>query len=279
MTFLITGSTGTTGSRLARLLDDQGAPVRRAGRSTGADVRLDWADPTTHADALSGVRAVYLVAPPGATDPEARVLPFLEAARDAGVERIVLLGSSAVPVGSPGLGTLGARLASFVPHPVVLRPTWFSSNFTGHHPHADSVRRDGEIVSATGQGRIPFIDPGDIAAVAAKALQGEVPAGADPVLTGPRTLSFDEVAATLTEVTGRPVHHRHVDVAELSRIHQGFGLPEGFADLLAGMDASIATGSEDRTTTAVQDITGEAPRSFRAFVTAALGAETDTRSA
>lgn len=274
MTILITGATGTTGSRLARLLDDHAAPVRRAGRSPGTDVRFDWADPTTHADALRGVRAVYLVAPPGAADPETPVIPFLETARAEGVERVVLLGSSAVPIGAPGLGALGARLGSFVPHPVVLRPTWFSSNFTGDHPHADSHRRDGEIVSATGQGRTPFIDPGDIAAVAARALMGEVPAGADLVLTGPRPLSFDEVAATLAEATGRPVRHRRVSVAELSRLHQGYGLPARFADLLAAMDERIAAGAEDRTTTVVKDVTGRAPRSFPEFVSDSLGAGT-----
>ncbi|MEE2037718.1 NAD(P)H-binding protein [Nocardiopsis sp. CT-R113] len=268
MTVLITGATGTTGSRLSRVLHDRGVPVRRAGRSPAADVRFDWSDPATHAPAVRGVRAIYLVAPPGAADPEPLVIPFLEAARVAGVERIVLLGSSAVPVGSPGPGVLGARLAEFAPHPVVLRPTWFASNFTGRHLHGDSVRRDGEIVSATGEGRIPFIDPGDIAAVAAQALLGALPTGGEPILTGPRPLTFDEVAATLSEVTGRPVRHRRVSVEELSRRHQDDGVPAAFADLLAAMDARIAAGSEDRTTTAVEDITGTAPRSLRSFLAA-----------
>ncbi|MFG2062313.1 ergot alkaloid biosynthesis protein [Micromonospora sp. NPDC048871] len=268
MTVLVTAATGTTGSRLARRLAGENIPVRRAGRSPGADVRFDWADPTTYPRAVDGVRAIYLVAPPGAVDPEPVVVPFLEQARRAGVRRIALLSSSAVPIGSPGLGMFGARLADFVPEPVVLRPTWFASNFTGDRPHAQSARRDGEIVSATGRGRIPFIDPGDIAAVAARALtDAEVPGG-DLVLTGPEPLSFDEVAEILSDTTGRAVRHREVTSKELSERHQRNGVPAAFADVLAAMDVMIAEGAEDRTTTTVEDVTGVPPRSLRQFLLA-----------
>jgi uncharacterized protein YbjT (DUF2867 family) len=266
VTVLITAATGTTGSRLARRLADAGVPIRRAGRSATADVRFDWSEPATYRPALHGADAVYLVLPPGVAEPEPVVTPFLDEARHAGARCVVLLGSSAIPVGGPGPGLVGARLAEYVPDWVVLRPSWFASNFTAGHLHGDSARADGEIVSATGDGRVPFIDPDDIAAVAARFLTGAVPAGRDVVLTGPQPLSFDDVAAALSEVTGRPVRHRRVGAAELSARHQAHGIPGAFADLLAGLDVAIAGGAEDRTTPGVEEVTGAPPRAFRDFL-------------
>jgi uncharacterized protein YbjT (DUF2867 family) len=62
---LITGATGTTGSRVAAFLSDRGVSTRLATRTPNASgqVRFDWADRGTHGDALRGVSAVYLIAP------------------------------------------------------------------------------------------------------------------------------------------------------------------------------------------------------------------------
>ncbi|GAA0222598.1 ergot alkaloid biosynthesis protein [Cryptosporangium japonicum] len=264
MTVLVLGARGTTGSRLARQLTDRSVDVRRAGRSAGADVYFDWSEPDTFTPALHGVGAVYLLAPVGVVDPEPVILPFLGAAEEAGVERVALLGSSAIPMGSPGLGAVGTRLRDFVPGWAVLRPTWFASNFTGDHLHARTIRSHGEIVSATGDGRVPFIDPDDIAAVARQVLVGPAAPQRDLILTGPEPLSFDDVAAQLTR-PDRAVRHRRVTEAGMSRHLREDGIPPAFADLLAGMDTAIARGAEDRTTGTVEEITGRPPRSFARF--------------
>ncbi len=269
MTVLVTGGTGTTGSRVAAALRDRGVPVRVASRRPGnGQVRFDWADPGTHAAALDGVRAVYLVGPVGVADPAPLVAPFLDAARERGVRRVVLLSSSAVPEGAPGLGELHRMVRTAVPEPTVLRPSWFMQNFLGDHPHARSARTDGEIVTATGDGRVAFVDAGDIAAVAAHALADDEPRVGDYLLTGPEALSYADVAAMLGDVMGRPLRHRAVAVAELAERFAAAGYPADFAEALAALDALIADGAEDRTTSAVRDVTGRRPRSFREVLTA-----------
>ncbi|KUL58510.1 MULTISPECIES: NAD-dependent epimerase/dehydratase family protein [unclassified Streptomyces] len=82
--------------------------------------------------------------------------------------------------------------------------------------------------------------------------------------------AVDDVAATLTRVTGRTVRHRAVSREAMRDRLTATGLPEPFADLLAGMDEAIAGGAEDRTSDVVERVTGRAPRTFAAHVAAHL---------
>ncbi|MFE2375617.1 NAD(P)H-binding protein [Streptomyces sp. NPDC059398] len=266
---LVTGATGTTGSRVTARLAAAGHRVRAAGRHgtpvEGAEaVRFEWNDPATHAEALTGADRVYLVPPPGAPDPAAVMLPFLRRARTAGVRRAVLLSSSAIPAGGPGVGQVHRALPELFDEWAVLRPSWFMQNFTGDHVHARSIRDRGIIETATGEGRVAFVDADDIAAVAVHALTDAEAPDTDLVITGPEALSHREVAALLTGITGRPVTHRQLSHGEL-RQRLASVVPEAFAALLADLDRAIAAGAEDRTTDTVQRLTGRPPRDFRTF--------------
>ncbi|MEU9556260.1 NAD(P)H-binding protein [Streptomyces fumanus] len=264
---LVTGATGTTGGRTAARLAAAGHRVRAASRRAapvpGADpVRFDWYDDTTHGDALAGTDRVYLLPPVGDPDPAAVMLPFLRRARAAGVRRAVLLSASAVPEGGPAVGQVHRALPELFEEWAVLRPAWFMQNFTGDHAHARSIRESGEILTAAGTGRVGFVDADDIAAVAVHALTDDRAPGTDLVLTGPEALSYDDVAALVTEVTGRPVVHRHLGY-EGMRDRLAALMPAEFAALLAELDRAVAEGAEDRTTDTVRRITGRPPNSLR----------------
>lgn len=78
---LITGGTGTTGSRIASRLIELGHRVRIASRKKGAladaeYVYFDWKDASSFTPALEQVKQIYLVAPVGVFDPAPCVLPF-----------------------------------------------------------------------------------------------------------------------------------------------------------------------------------------------------------
>lgn len=269
---LVIGGTGTTGRLVTGRLIELGRPVRVASRREAeGDVRFDWYDPATHEPALAGVDAIYLLAPVAELDPAPIVEPFLERAVRAGARRVVLLSSSAIEPGERGLGQVAALAGELFAEWTVLRPSWFMENFVGRHPHAVSVRERGEIVSATGSGRVGFVDPADIAEVAVRALTDPTPHNVDHVITGPETLSYAEVAAVLAEVGGRSIRHRAVSVSELTERLAASGLPFEFARFLAGLDAAIAAGAEDRTTSVVETVTGRAPRAFRDFCADRLG--------
>lgn len=266
---LLTGGTGTTGRRIAAELTRSGRPVRIASRR--AQMYFDWYQPDSHAAALAGIEAVYLVAPVGEADPVPVMLPFLEQAQRRGVRRAVLLSSSAIDGRTAGLGELHRRLPSMFEGWTVLRPSWFMENFVGEHPHARSIRDHGEIVTATGVGRVPFVDPDDIAAVAVRALTDLAPHNTDHVITGPEALSYAEVAQILSEVGGRLVRHRSVSAQGLVEHFVAGGMPEGLARYLAALDTMIAAGGQDRVTATVMAVTGRRPRSFVEFCRLRLG--------
>jgi uncharacterized protein YbjT (DUF2867 family) len=267
---LVTGATGTTGSRLTEQLTGLGIAVTSASRSgTGPHgthgIRFDWYDASTHRSALADAEAMYLIPPVRDPDPQSVMLPFLERAREAGVRRAVLHSNSVTPLGGPGTGAVHEAIADTWGEWAVLRPGWFMQNVLGSHVHAQSIRAASVIVTATGSARVGFVDAGDIARVAAAALLRPTPLNTDLILTGPQALSYDDVAAILSEASGRTITHRSLDPAEVVAYYEAAGVPAAAARFLPVMDAVIASGAEDRTTNAVERITGQPPRSYREF--------------
>ncbi|MGB3337385.1 MAG: NAD(P)H-binding protein [Devosia sp.] len=273
---LVTGASGKTGRRVVEHLVGMGIQPRLALRTAkGPDsVRFDWAAPETHIEAFEGIGAVYLVAPPGAVDPLSVMLPFLQQALQSGVTRFVLLSASSLEEGGPMMGQVHAWLRRNAPSWVVLRPTWFMQNFS-EQQHLPTIVGEDAIFSATGEGRVGFIDAEDIAAVAAVALTTPDFPNGELSLTGPDILSYDQVAALIGKAAGREIHHRRLSEPQMAERFVTFGVPEGFASGLAAMDSAIAAGAEDRTTDNVARVTGRPAGTFRDFVTRSAGAWTN----
>jgi ergot alkaloid biosynthesis protein len=269
---LVTGGTGKTGRRLVTALRGRGVPARVASRSATGTTRFEWSDPGTFEAAASGVSAIYLVAP-GVPDSLGAMQPFLEHALRQGIRRYVLLSASSLEEGGPMMGGVHAFLKARAPEWTALRPTWFMQNFSEQH-HRATIRDERAIDSAAGDGRVAFIDAEDIAAVALAALlEPDWPSG-DIVLTGPQTLSYDDVATLVSAAVGFTVTHRRLTETELAAKHARGGMPAEYASLLAAMDTAIAAGSEDRVAPGVERATGRPPRTFAAFVDGARGAWT-----
>ncbi|MDQ0787652.1 NAD(P)H-binding protein [Streptomyces sp. B3I8] len=281
---LITGGTGKTGGALTGLLRERGVPVRVASRTPAAGdpdaVRFDWADPATHAAALRGTDRVYLVPPVSTLDPLPLVEPFLAAADRLGVRRVVLLASALVFPGSDGALELAERVRAR-PGGVVLRASGFMQNFLAPHPMGERILRHGEIRTASGTGRVGWIDARDIAAAAAAVLTApeDAPHGrtdgrsgertddrSDHLLTGPAALSYGDAAEILTRHTGRTVRVVPVEPGELAATYRAAGLPDVFAASLAAVDANLRAGRDDLVSTAVLDLTGRPPRTFAEFL-------------
>ena len=267
-TVTVTGATGKTGRHVARQAAARGWIVRAAvrGRLADADcVRLDWDDEASWAPAFSGSQAAYIVIPFNHPGAPAKAPRLLEVAADAGVPRLVLLSTldaehappdDPVRVAERALEWLGVSWA-------ILRPTWFLDNFTTGS--FASMTAAGELRLPAGDGRIPFVDCRDVAAVAVAALAKDGPAGYLPI-TGPEPLSHDQVAAAFTEALGRPVRYTAVSAREFVELMRGRGFPPAYAEFLAEALGDVAAGRRPiPVTDTVERLTSRRPRDVADF--------------
>jgi uncharacterized protein YbjT (DUF2867 family) len=268
-TVLVIGATGKTGRRLVPLLADHGVSVRAASRQPGAGrTPFEWQRSETHAPALAGANAVYLVAPDMMEDPTPLTGPFLERARQAGIERIVALSSLGVefpaePEASGRLRLERQVMASGMAW-TILRASGFHQNFSEGFLLPPIVEAD-MVATATGDGKAAFVDAGDIAAVAAAALTEDGHDGAVYAVTGAEALSFAEAAAIIGRVAGRTIAHRAVGSADFLAMLRGAGLPEEYAAMLVRDQEAIRDGYGARTTDTVAELTGQPATSFEDF--------------
>lgn len=266
---LVIGATGKTGRRIAARLEADGTSVRRGAR--GSDTPFDWEDRATWAPALDGARAAYVsyfpdLAFPGAVE---AVAALAEDARIAGVERLVLLS---------GRGEHHARMgeeavvASGVPT-TRLRCAWFAQNFS------EGYLRDpilsGVLPMPGGDVAEPILDVDDIAEVAAKALRYEGEESRFYELTGPRLMTFAQMAEALGRATGRPV--RHVPISS-EQFHEGLAQGAGahVADVFTAIARETLDGRNAQVADGVERALGRAPKDFADFArdAAAAGAWT-----
>lgn len=273
---LLTGGQGKTSSRIAQLLQDQGGYlIRRAGRSVpksgneqvGEHVSFDWFDDSNHDDTLQDIHAVYLVAPAN-LHPEEVMIPFIRRALDTSVKRFVLLSSASIPEDGPIFGGVHRYLHDHAPEWAVLRPSYFMQNFIDpSHGHGHSLRDSGHIYTAAGDGRVGFVDADDIAAVGFHALTDKEPHNQEHIITGPESLTYDDVAEIIRSVTGLEAKHIRVTPEQLKERHKATGLPDSYAEYLAEMDVRIRLeGMEDRVTDTVLRVAGREPRSLEQFI-------------
>lgn len=271
--FLITGSTGKTGRRVADLLEARGLDVRRAGRS--APTRFDWTDPDTWALALDGRTDAYLVYPDlGAPHGRQVLRAFADQAVNQGVERAVIISFPNTGGDSMDFAEVLAteqQLTDAGLGLTVLRLRWFSQNFSEDFLHPAVVARELRLPAGTGQEA--FVDADDIAEVAVACLTDPRHAGASYEVTGPRLLSFYDVADELSRATGRTITYTPVTVEAFVAEQVAQGVPEEWAQMLAGLYGDIASGALASVSADVAEVLGTPPRDFTnyAAVAAASG--------
>ncbi|KAK4192797.1 hypothetical protein QBC35DRAFT_483411 [Podospora australis] len=284
---LVLGGTGTVGSRLAKQLTHEGFPVLVASRNGkkspssppsiddqhATHVTFDWNDPDTWNNvftaAKDGIRSVYLIAPPGILDGDRVMTEFIDFARDRGARRFVLQSASSIEAGGPVMGKVHAYLRELGTQGEVewgvVRPTWFQQNLAEQANHANSIRDESKLYSATSEGKIPWVSADDIAAVAMRLLTNVDPPNTEYVVLGPELLSYEDIAQILSEVLGRKIVHVDLTTADLEKRHTQYGMPVGYAKMMSALDTSIKFGAENRTNDVILSVTGAAPRKFRDY--------------
>lgn len=233
MEYLITGATGEVGSRVTRLLVEGGERPRvfvrdamkaRALFGDRVDVHAgDLADAASLASALDGVDALFLVN----SGPRIPVLDEMaaRAAKAESLKHLVKLSSldaeQGLAIGAWHERGEAAIRSSGVPF-TFIRPSGFISNLLAW---AHSIKAEGVVRSSTGDGRRPFIHSEDIAAVAVRVMTSSEFVGESLPLTGPETLSFEEITERIGGAVGRTLRFEAISDEEAGRRFSAMGAP------------------------------------------------------
>ncbi len=253
---LVLGGTGKTGRRVAERLESRGVPTRIASRA--GDPGFDWNDQSTWRATLEGVEAAYItyapdLAIPGATS---TIRDFVEIAVERGVRRLVLLS---------GRGEEEAQLCERIVQDAgvewtVVRASWFNQNFS--EGEFLGMVLDGAITLPAADIPEPFVDVDDIADVAVAALTEDSHNGEIYEVTGPRMLTFTEVAQEISRAAGRDVRFIQISKEAFAGAIADSGAPEEIAWLLNYLFDTVLDGRNAFVCDGVQRALGREPNDF-----------------
>lgn len=256
---LVTGGTGKTGRRIVENLRNMNIPTRVGSRSSTP--AFDWNNDSNWDECLDNVEAVYIsyapdLAMPGATD---TIQALVDRAVAKGVKRLVVLSGR----GEEEAQACEQIIINSGLEWTVVRASWFFQNFS-EGAFIDMVLA-GQITVPAGDTLEPFVDVDDISEVATVALTQDGHHGQVYELTGPRLMSFTDIAADLAAATGR-------DISYISVPHDAFvnevkesGAPQDVVWMLDYLFATVLDGRNSSLTDGVQRALGREPKDFRDY--------------
>ena len=123
----------------------------------------------------------------------------------------------------------------------MLRNGWYTENYTGSL--AGSRLPRGAMIGASGEGRIASAARADYAEAIAVAALDDAHAGKTYELAGDLPHSMADFAAEVSRQVGRDIPFNDLPKDVYAGILTGFGLPEGFATILADSDDHASRGA------------------------------------
>jgi uncharacterized protein YbjT (DUF2867 family) len=278
-TILVTGAAGNLGSRVVDVAVTKGFRVKAATRHPEKmsaarnvqPVRMDYADPHSVDTAIAGVNRVFLVAPP--LDPAApeKLQPVIERSKALGVEQIVFVSALGADSNEQApLRVIERTLMDSGVNYTILRPNFFMENFSAGFA-APTIKNQGGIFLAAGEGKTSFISVRDIALVAGAAFARNL-VGEAYNLTGPAALDHAEVARIIGAACGRDVKYHAIPEEAMLKGARDMGMPEGAVQYLKILYSVVRAGYAAAVTDEVKQVTGKDPMTFEAFARASKGA-------
>ncbi len=249
MTIAITGATGHLGRLAIAALKARGAtPIALArdpakAADQGVETRaFDYttADPA----ALKGVETLVLISSNDFNDRAGQHRKVIAAAKAAGVKRLIYTSilkgdQSPMVLAQDHIATEAALREAGIPA-TILRNGWYTENYTGS---LGAALQHGAIIGAAGEGRVNSAARKDYAEAIAVTALDNAHAGKTYELAGDAAHSGADFAAAVSMAAGKPVAYVPMSQADYARALIGFGLPEGFAQVLADSDARAGEGA------------------------------------
>ncbi len=272
---LVTGATGRLGKLVVPRLLEAGKRVRVLTRRPQETVGLwgdevnvaqgDFADPATVREAARGAQKLFLLSPISETL-IVHQSAAIDAAKDAGVARIVKISGSDWTLRNADRSISGAAhaaveahlVASGIAHAIVRPNAWMQVALA---PVIAASSKGEDLPSRYGHAAVSYIDAQDIADVAVQALLDDAVSSDPLVLTGAEALTVDDIARIAARILQRPFGVSAASSAALPTHIDAFercAIGEFVALIGEGLAATV--------TQTVTRITGNPPRRLEEFL-------------
>jgi uncharacterized protein YbjT (DUF2867 family) len=280
MSVLVLGATGNVGPHVVSALHQLGVQrprvvVRDAARADrffgdAADVITgDITDPAVISRATDGIDSVLLLSPHSFSMADLQ-LRVIRETRRSGVRIVKISGtSSAIRADGPHAcrqhWEVERVLADSGQPFVILRPNSFMQVLIGQLL-LPSLRTTGVVPNPIADAGISFVDARDVADVAAHALTRHDWDGETLVLTGPRSISYRQLADLVSGRSDGTAAVVDVTPDDVRATLIGRGMAPWEADHFREMYQLFRDGESEFVTTTIHDVTGHAARSVEAFL-------------
>jgi NAD(P)H dehydrogenase (quinone) len=271
---VVSGATGRLGGGVAAHLAADGVPqrllVREASRAPKLDnaevAEAEYGDSAAVREALRGAGTVLMVSASETPDRVDRHRAFVDAAVAAGVGHLVY--TSFVGAAEDAVFTLARDHGATEEY---IRDSGLRFTFLRDNLYADflplMVGEDGVIRGPAGDGRAAVVAQQDIVEVAVAVLRDPVAhAGRTYDLTGPQALTFAEMAAIVSRVTGRSVSFQDESLPEAYASRAHYGAPQWQVDAWVSTYTAVAAGQLAGVSSAVADLIGRPATSLAALL-------------
>jgi NAD(P)H dehydrogenase (quinone) len=278
MTIAITGATGQLGRLAITALKARGqspiALVRDPAKAADlhSETRaFDYKATDTLAPAVAGVTTLVLISSNDVDDRIGQHRNVIAAAKAAGVTRIAytsLLRADTSPMllAADHKATEESIRASGLTF-TVLRNGWYTENHTGSLAGAIAA---GALIGAAGAGRFSAAARADYAEAIAVTAATSGHDNAIYELAGDTAYTYADMAAEVSRLTGKSIAYNDLTPETYAGILQSFGLPAGFAHVLADSDVQAGHGALFEGSRTLSRLIGRPTTPFTATVAEAL---------
>jgi NAD(P)H dehydrogenase (quinone) len=270
----ITGATGQLGGRVARRLAERGLAQRlvvrdpvRAPELPGADIVVSagYHDRAAMTAAFTGADTVFLVSGRESATRVQEHMSAIDASVDAGVRRIVY--TSFLGAAPDCTFTLGRQHWATEEH---IRTSGLEWTFLQNATYLDSLPRfageDDVIRGPAGNGRTGAVSRDDVADAAIAVLTRDGHEGQTYRLTGAETVSLQQAADVLADVTGRPITYLDETEEQAYQSRQRFNVPAFEIEGWVTSYLAMRNGELDVVTDAIPTLTGHPAQTLRRFL-------------
>ena len=285
MTVLVLGATGNVGPHAVATLHRDGVTprivVRDGARATEAlgdtaeVIAGDVTEPGVLASAMDGVDSVLLLSPHSFTMSDLQ-LGVIREVRRTGARVVKLSGTrSAIRPDGPHACRQHWEVEQVLQQSgqpyVILRPNSFMQVLIGKQL-IPGLQATATVANPIGHSGISFVDARDVGEVAARVLLRHDWDGSTLELTGPRSVTYAEIARLASELLGREIAVTEITPADVRATLAGRGMPQWEAEHFEEMYQLFRDGESEFVTQTIEAITGSPARTVEAFLDEQLAA-------